>query len=155
MALRIHRFSSISYSHLADGAAGKLLLYYVIDRARCKAGFPAAVYLLHTRIHPTQPKTRRVGDATTVLQAALQPVRANACVTGPRVLGVSNFDVAEPSCKGIVMETRGRTRLRDKDAGAKFQNCNLCCLSRNMLRHNVGKLQRSQYRPLARDKVRL
>lgn len=108
MALRIHRFSSISYSHLADGTAGKLLLYYVIDRARCKAEFPAAVYLLHTRTHPTRPKTRRVGDATTVLQAALQPVRANACVTGPRVLGVSNFDVAEPSCKGIVMETRGR-----------------------------------------------
>lgn len=79
--------------------------YYVIDRARCnaRAGFPAAVYLPHTRSLLTRPKTRRAGDATTILQACSLPVQANACVTEPRVLRVSNFGVAEPSCKGMVM----------------------------------------------------
>lgn len=97
--------------------------YYVIDSARCNAGFPAAVYLLHSApLTLAQHDRKRVGDATTVLQAALQPVRANACVMGPRVLGVSNFDVAELSCKGMVMGRKqgiGGRRLRDEKTRAQ------------------------------------
>lgn len=77
-------------------------------------------------------------------------VRVNACVTRPRVLGVSNFNVAEPSCKGMVMgwETRGkrktarRRRERKVPEPATSVACPEICYG-----IMSGKLQRSQYRP--------
>lgn len=121
--------------------------YYVIDRARCNArshrGFPAAVYLPHTHIYRHGAENAgRAGDATTVLQAVLEPVRANACVTEPRLLGVSNFDVAEPSCKGMVMvwEQRERGELARRRRERQVPELQpLLPVPRNMLRHNVGE----------------